>query len=114
MLDLKDLPEATVPLLALESLVALTRQNHLGLRERQLRVQEELGGVRCIRSERYRSGSLTTRYGFVDAFEGRPNDQWTAAVHVKVPIFDFGLIRKQAEVARAEAMEGETHVGFPA
>jgi outer membrane protein TolC len=43
----------------------------------------------------------------VDAFEGRPNDQWTAAVRVKVPIFDFGLIRKKAEVARAKAMKEE-------
>jgi outer membrane protein TolC len=107
MLDLEDLPEPTAPLLPLESLVALARHYHPALRVRQLRVQEELEEVSRIRSEQYPSLSFKTRYGFVDAFEGRPNDQWTAAVNVKVPIFDFGLIRKKAEVARAKAMEEE-------
>jgi outer membrane protein TolC len=43
----------------------------------------------------------------VNAFADSPDDQCTAAVNVKVPIFDFGLIRKQAEVARAKAMGEE-------
>lgn len=107
MLDLEDLQEPAAPLLPLESLVALARQHHPALRARQFRVQEELEEVSRIRSEQYPSFSFKTQYGFVDAFEGRPNDQWTAAVNVKVPIFDFGLIRKKAEVARAKAMEEE-------
>jgi outer membrane protein len=107
VIDIEDLQEPTVPLLPLESLVALARQYHPALRARQLRVREELEEVSRIRSEQYPSLSFETRYGFVDAFKGRPNDQWTAAVNVKVPIFDFGLIRKKAEVARAKAMEEE-------
>jgi outer membrane protein TolC len=107
VIDLEDLQEPSTPLLPLESLVAMARQHHPALRARHLKVQEELEEVGRIRSEQYPSLSFKTRYGFVDAFEGRPNDQWTAAVNVKVPIFDFGLIRKKAEVARAKAMEEE-------
>jgi ABC-type taurine transport system ATPase subunit len=36
-----------------------------------------------------------TRSGFVAAFEGSADDQRTTAVNVKVPSFDFGLIRKR-------------------
>ena len=107
VIDIEDFQEPIAPLLSLESLVARARRYHPALRARQLRVQEELEEVSRIRSEQYPSFSFKTRYGFVDAFEGRPNDQWTAAVNVKVPIFDFGLIRKKAEVARAKAMEEE-------
>jgi outer membrane protein len=107
IIDIQDLPDPPPALLPLGSLVAQSRQYHPALKARQLRVQEELEEVSRIRSEHYPSLSFKTRYGFVDAFEGRPNDQWTAAVSVKVPIFDFGLIRKKAEVARAKAMEEE-------
>jgi outer membrane protein len=107
IVDIQDLQEPPPPLVPLESLVTLARQNHPALKARQLRVQEELEEVSRIRSEQYPSFSFRTQYGFVDAFEGRLNDQWTAAVSVKVPIFDFGLIRKKSEVARAKAMEEE-------
>jgi outer membrane protein TolC len=50
---------------------------------------------------------LTARYGFVDDFSGNPDDQWLAALKVRVPVFDFGLIRKKAEVARAKVIEEE-------
>jgi outer membrane protein TolC len=107
IIDIQDLQDPPPALLPLESLVTLARQNHPALKARHVRVQEELEEVSRIRSEQYPTLSFKTQYGFVDAFQGRPNDQWTAAVNVKVPIFDFGLIRKKAEVARAKVMEEE-------
>jgi outer membrane protein len=107
IIDIQELQDLPPPPLPLESLVTLARHNHPALKARQLRVQEELDEVSRIRSEQYPTLSFKTHYGFVDAFTGRPDDQWTAAVNVKVPIFDFGLIRKKAEVARAKAMEEE-------
>jgi outer membrane protein TolC len=107
IMEIQDLQGPLPPLLPLEGLMTLARQNHPALKARQFRVQEGLEEVSRVRSEQYPTLSFNTRYGFVDAFEGRPNDQWTAVVNVKVPIFDFGLIRKKAEIARAKAMEEE-------
>jgi outer membrane protein TolC len=107
VIDVQDPQDPPPALLPLERLVTLARQNHPALKARHLRVQEELEEVSRIRSEQYPTLSFKTQYGLVDAFQGRPNDQWTAAVNVKVPIFDFGLIRKKVEVARAKVMEEE-------
>jgi outer membrane protein len=108
--NIQDLQEAPTPLPPLDTLVARARQVHPELKARQFRVQGGVEEVKRIQSERYPTLSLTSRYAFVDNFEGRLNDQWVAALKVKVPIFDFGLLRKKADVARARVAEEETHL----
>jgi outer membrane protein len=106
-MEIQDLQDALAPLPPLERLVALAQRTHPELKARQFRVSGSVEEVSRIQSERYPALSLKTQYGAVDAFAGRPNDQWVAAVKVKVPIFDFGLIRSKAEVARAKVAEQE-------
>lgn len=105
--EIQDLQEALAPLPPVADLLALAQQTHPELKAHQFRVESSVAEVDRIRSERYPTLSLTARYGFVDAFEGSPNAQWLAAMNVKVPLFDFGLTRKKAEVARAKVIEEE-------
>jgi outer membrane protein TolC len=106
-MEIHDLQDAPTPLPPLERLVALARQTHPELRAYQFRVSERAEEVKRVRSAQYPTLSLTANYGVVDAFEGRPNDQWVAALKVNVPIFDFGLIRSKTKVARAQLAEEE-------
>ena len=106
-IEIQDLQDAPAPLPPLATLLALTQRTHPELKAQQFKVEGSVAEVDRIRSERYPTLSLTAQYGFVDAFEGSPNAQWLAAMKVKVPIFDFGLIRKKAEVARAKVVEEE-------
>jgi outer membrane protein len=106
-IEIQDLPDAPAPLPPLATLLTMAQQTHPELKARRFRVQGSSAEVSRIQSERYPTLSFTTNYGFVDAFEGRPDDQWLSALKVKVPIFDFGLIRRKAEVARAKVIEEE-------
>lgn len=110
VIDVQELQPSPAPLPSLETLLAQSRQTHPELKARQFRVQGSLEEVSRIQRERYPTLSLTARYGFVDDFAGSPNDQWLAALKVRVPVFDFGLIRKKAEVARAKVVEEEQHL----
>ena len=105
--EIQDLPDSWALLPPLERLLELARQTHPELKARQFKVSGSVEEVSRIQSEQYPSLSLKAQYGAVDAFAGHPSDQWTAAVKVKVPIFDFGLIRSKAEVARAKVAEQE-------
>jgi len=106
-IEIQDLQEALAPLPPVADLLSLAQQTHPELKAHQFKVESSVAEVDRIRSERYPALSLTARYGFVDAFEGRPSAQWLAAMNVKVPLFDFGLTRKKAEVARAKVIEEE-------
>jgi outer membrane protein TolC len=106
-MEIQDLQDSPAPLPPLERLVALARQTHPELRAYQFRVSERAEEVKRVRSAQYPTLSLTTKYGLVDAFEGRPADQWNVALKVNVPIFDFGLVRSKTEVARANLAEQE-------
>jgi outer membrane protein len=107
LVDIQELPLPAAPLPTLDALLAQTRQTHPELKAQQFRVQGSREEVSRIESARYPTLSLTARYGFVDDFAGSPDDQWSAALKVTVPVFDFGLIRKKAEVARAKVVEEE-------
>ncbi len=106
-IEIQELQDAPAPLPPLATLLALAQHTHPELKAQQFKVEGSVAEVDRIRSERYPTLSLTARYGFVDAYEGSPNAQWLAAMNVKVPLFDFGLIRKKAEVARAKVIEEE-------
>jgi outer membrane protein len=106
-MEIEDLQDSPAPLPPLERLVALARQTHPELRAYQFRVSERAEEIKRVRSAQYPTLSLTTKYGLVDAFEGRPSDQWNVALKVNVPIFDFGLIKSKTEVARANLAEEE-------
>jgi outer membrane protein TolC len=107
VVDIEDLPEAPAPLPALDTLLSRARQAHPALKARQFRVQGSIEEVSRVQSERYPSLSLSARYGLVDAYEGSLNDQWLTALKVKVPLFDFGVIRHKAAVAQARVVEEE-------
>jgi outer membrane protein len=105
--EAQDLQERPSSLLPVEQLLTRAQETHPELKAQQLKVQGSTAEVRRIQSERYPALSLTARYGVVDAFAGRLSDQFQTAVKVKVPLFDFGLIKNKADVARAKTMEEE-------
>jgi outer membrane protein len=106
-IQIQDLQDTLEPLPPVADLLSLAQQTHPELKAHEFKVESSVAEVDRIRSERYPALSLTARYGFVDAFDGSLNAQWLAAMNVKVPLFDFGLIRKKAEVARAKVIEEE-------
>lgn len=105
--DVQEVPAFVAPLPPLDTLLTQARQTHPELKAQQFGIQGHLEEIGRIQAERYPTLSLTTRYGFVDDFQGRPNDQWLTALTVKVPVFDFGLTHKKAEVARTKVIEAE-------
>ena len=106
-IDIQDLREFPAPLRPLEELVALARENNSQVRAQQFKVRESEEEVKGVESERYPALSVAAHYGVADDFDRPLNDQWVAALQMKVPLFDFGLIRKKAAVARARVVEEE-------
>jgi outer membrane protein len=103
----KELQETPPSLMPVEQLLTRAQETHPELKVQQLKVQGSTAEVRRIQNERYPALDLTARYGVVDAFSGRLSDQFLTAVKVKVPLFDFGLIKNKTDVARAKIMEEE-------
>ncbi|HXH13118.1 MAG TPA: TolC family protein [Alphaproteobacteria bacterium] len=107
IIDVQEVQAPPQPLPPLDSLLTQARRTHPELKAGQFEVQGHLEETGRILAERYPTLTLTTRYGIVDDFDGRLNDQWIAALKVKVPVFDFGLTDRKAEVARARVIEAE-------
>jgi outer membrane protein len=105
--EVQELQGAPLALLPVEQLITRAQETRPELKVQQLKVQGSSAEVRRIQSERYPTVSLSAHYGVVDDFSGRPSDQFLTAVKVRVPLFDFGLIKNKAEVARARSLEEE-------
>lgn len=106
-IEIQELQGTPPPLLPLEQLLPLATESHPELKAQHFKVQSSAVEVARVQSERYPTLSLTARYGVVDDFSARVNDQFLTSLKVRLPLFDFGLTKHKAEVARAKFAEEE-------
>lgn len=109
-INIEDIPGPIAPLHPLEDLVAIAQANHPGVRAQQFKVLESAEEVGRVQSEKYPLLSLLIHYSIADNFAPPVNDQWAAVFNLKVPLFDFDLIKKKAAVAQAMAVEEEKYL----
>lgn len=105
--DIEDIVAPDTALLPLEELVVKAEANHPELKAKTLAALERREEADRIAGERYPALTLLARYEVSDDFDRPVNEQSSVWLNLKVPIFDFGLIRNRVRAARAEASAEE-------
>lgn len=91
--------------LPIEELIGRAYKQRPEIRAQQAQIKAKEADVSRAQSEWFPSIDLMAKYGYGDDYNPPANSEWRALLHLKWPIFDFGITLKRVSAARAEVAE---------
>lgn len=104
-IELQDIEDHIFTIPSLETLIASVEERHPRIKIQDYKILNNEEEMEMVRSERYPSVSLLSYYEVASDFTSLLNNQWASTLNVRLPLYDFGLVRNKIAAANASVIK---------